>query len=100
MKQPQVRLAIALLFGGLFVLAFLGTLAASDPINFLYRDATGLATARSIAQIGAVLAGVGVIVAALIVAVPTAFQPGVRIARLLYVLPVYFLVLTVLVIAA
>src|SRR5260221_3980188 len=100
MKRPQVRLAIALLFGGLFILTFLGTLAATDQINMLYRDAAGLTTVHSIAQTGVVLAGILWIIAALMVAVQTAFQAGGRIYRLLYVLPVYLLALTVLVIIA
>jgi len=91
MQRLQVRLAIALLFGGLFVLGFVGTSLISGPIGFLYRNAAGLSTARSIAQIAAILAAIGLFVTVSVVAVPLAFQPAGRLGKVLDVLPIYFL---------
>src|SRR5713226_4846474 len=98
MNRLQSRLAIALLFGGLFILTFLAATLVSGPINFLYRSAAGLTTIRSIAQVTAILAAIVLFLAACVVAIPTAFQPTSRLRKVLYILPIYLLGFTLLVI--
>ncbi len=91
MQKVQVRLTVALLFSALAVLAFFGTTVISGPIDFLYRDAAGLTTARSAAQIIALLAVLVLFVSGLLIAIPTALQPGNWLRKALYVLPIYLL---------
>ena len=100
MKRLQSRLAIALLFGGLFILGFLGATLVSGPMDFLYRNAAGLATMRSVAQTAAILAATCLFITASIIAVSLAFQPAGRLGRVLDVLPLYLLGFTLLAIIA
>lgn len=91
MQKAQTRLTIALLFTALAVLTFFGTVFISSTIDFLYRDASGLSSVRSVAQIAALLTGAVLWVAGLIVAVPIALQPGKWYRKLLYALPAFLL---------
>src|SRR5438094_8835507 len=100
MTRSRSRLAIALLFGGLFLLTFLGATLVSGPIDFLYRNAAGLSTVRSVAQAVAILAAVGLFVTGLFVAGPTAFHPASRFQGLVNVLPLYLLGFTLLCVIA
>ena len=94
MRRVQIPLAVALLFEGLFVLAFSWAVLVGGPIDFLYRSAAGLSTVRSVAQDATILAGIGLFIAAVIVALYVAFQPTSRFGRVLHVLPIYFLAIT------
>ncbi len=91
MQKLQVRLTIGLLFSALAVLAFFGTTVVSGSIDFLYRNAAGLTTARSAAQALTLLALVALFAAGLMIAIPTALQAGNWLRKVLYVLPVYLL---------
>src|SRR5229473_2054338 len=71
MNRLQSRLAIALLFGGLFILTFLAATLVSGPIDFLYRSAPGLTTVRTVAQWAAILAAIVLFLAACAVAIAT-----------------------------
>jgi hypothetical protein len=94
-QKLKSSLTIALLFTALAVFTFFITGLLSLPIGFLYRDAAGLGTARSIAQFGAVLAAVGLVIASALVAIEVALRPGGWGRKLLYVLPIFLLGLTV-----
>ena len=91
MQKVQIRLTAGLLFSALAVLTFFGATIVSAPIDFLYRDAAGLTTARSAAQIFALLAVIVLFVSGLLIAIPTALQRGNWLRKGLYVLPIYFL---------
>ena len=75
MQKAHTRFTIALLFSAYVVLAYFGTAYLSSAIDFLYRDAAGLSTVRSIAQVAALLAAGGLLVTGLIVAISTALRP-------------------------
>src|SRR5690349_15587230 len=87
----RTPLTVALVFAALFLFAFIGTTAVSFPIWFRYRNAAGLSPLRTVAQVAAGLAAVGLFVTAAIVAITTALQPAGRWRKLLYVLPIYLL---------
>jgi len=89
MQKVQSRLTIALLFTALAVLAFFATMVIGAPIEFLYRNATGLSTARNATQIIVLLAVIALFVSGLIIAIPTALQPGNWLRKVLYILPIY-----------
>src|SRR5678815_1001447 len=88
-SKSQSQLTVALLFGALALLTFFGFFFATGMIDFLYRDAPGLSTFRSIAQAVALLAAVGLFIAGFIIAVRAAFQPGKWAQKILHVLPLY-----------
>jgi Haem-binding domain len=94
MQKVQPRLTWALLFTALLLLVFFTTTLFSSPLDFMYRSAAGLSTARSAALIIAVLAAVGIFITAFIIAIPTALQSARWYRKILYVLPVYLLLLT------
>lgn len=86
------RLNIALLFTALFLIAFMATIVVG---RFSLGNAAGLSSLlRNVAQIAALLAAVAFFVSAAIVAVRAALQPGDWKRKLLYILPAYFLVFT------
>ncbi len=91
MQKIQPRLTVALFFTTLVVLTYFGLTLVSAPIDFLYRNTAGLSTARDIAQIVALLATLLLFITGLIIAVPTALQPGNLLQKLINVLPIYFL---------
>lgn len=91
MQKTQTRMTIGLLFTALAVLAFFGTALLSGPIDFLYRDAAGLSTARNAAQLIALIAAAFLLLTGLTIAIPTALQPGNWLRKMLYVLPIYLL---------
>ncbi|HVU13815.1 MAG TPA: hypothetical protein VHD90_21205, partial [Phototrophicaceae bacterium] len=84
-------MTVALLFTTLVVLVYFGLALVSSPIDFLYRNTAGLSTARDIAQIVALLAALLVFITGLVIAIPTALQPGNLLQKLINVLPIYFL---------
>ena len=87
-------LVLGLVFGVLTLLAFFVTTLLSGPVGFLFSNAAGFASSRNVAQIAVLLAGAGLLVAAAVVAVPTALQPAGWGRKLVYVLPLYLLGLT------
>jgi len=91
MQRVQPRLAFALWFSALLLMAFFGAMFVGGPIDSLYRNAAGLSTARNAAQIAGLLAAAALLVAGLIIAIPTALQPAGRLRKVLYILPVYTL---------
>ncbi|MEO8608169.1 MAG: heme-binding domain-containing protein [Chloroflexota bacterium] len=94
MSKSQSQMTLALLFGALALLTFFGVTFATGMIDFLYRDAPGLTTFRSIAQDAALLGAVGFFAAGFIVAVRAALQPGKWFQKVVYVLPLYLLLFT------
>src|SRR5690349_17080368 len=91
MRKLQSRLTIALLFTALALITFFVISYISAPIDFLYRDASGLASVRNIALIVSLLALVVLMVAGLIVSVPLALQPARLLGKIGKVLPLYLL---------
>lgn len=91
MNRVRVLLAIALLFTALLLFAYFGTSILAGPISFLYGRTPGFETVSSIAQIAAVLAGIGFLVTSAFVVIPTALKPASWGRKLLYVLPAYLL---------
>jgi hypothetical protein len=94
MRTIRVPLSLTLLFAALVLFAYYGTNLASGPIEFLYNSVPGYSAASNLAQIAALVAVVCLFVAAAFIAVPTALQPGIRLHKLLYVLPLYLLAVT------
>ncbi|MEP6984724.1 MAG: hypothetical protein ABI970_03950, partial [Chloroflexota bacterium] len=91
MPKLQSRLTIALLFTMLAIITFFVTAFVSGPIDFLYRNAAGLSSARNIAGIIALVALVVLFIAGFIITIPVALQPARLIGKIGKVLPVYLL---------
>jgi hypothetical protein len=89
MQRIRVPLIAAFVLIVLLLAAFGGATAASFPLWFRYRSAAGLSIVRTVAQIAAGLAAVGLFASLAIVAVAAALQPASRRRKLLYVLPLY-----------
>ncbi len=91
MPKLQSRLTIALLFTMLAIITFFVTAFISGPIDFLYRNAAGLGSARNIAEIVALVALVVLFIAGFIITIPVALQPARLIGKIGKVLPAYLL---------
>ncbi|MBI1276683.1 MAG: hypothetical protein GC179_01010 [Anaerolineaceae bacterium] len=91
MRKVQSRLSVALLFTALALLAFFVTAFLSGQIDFLYRDAAGLGSARNIAQIVALMAVAVMFIAGLLITVPYALQPASFAGKIAKVLPLFLL---------
>lgn len=94
MKEARVPLAITLLSLALLVLAFSGTNFITAPIWVVFQQAAGLETAKTVAEIAALVATACLFVTAVLLAIPTALQPGGWLRKSLDVLPAYLLGLT------
>ncbi len=95
MQKVQPRLTWTLLFTALLLLVYFGTTYLSSPIETLYRNADGLSSARNVAQIAALLGAAGLFLTAFMIAIPAALQPAPWYRKILYVLPLYLLLLLV-----
>ena len=78
----------------LLVLTYLWVTVASGPIGFLYGRTPGFSTARNITQLATIATAVILFMVAMMVAIPTALQPGNFLRKMLYVLPLFFLLVT------
>lgn len=93
-RSARVPLTLALLTAALLVLTYLWITISSGPIGFLYGRTPGFSTARNITQIAAIATAVILFVVALMVAIPTALQPGNFLRKMLYALPLFCLLVT------
>ena len=91
MPKLQSRLTLAITFTTLAVIAFFVTTYISSPIDFLYREASGLSTVRNIAGIAALLALIILFGAGLTISIPLALQPATWLGKIGRVLPVFLL---------
>lgn len=94
MKEARVPLTITLLSLALLVLAFSGTNFITAPIWVVFQKAAGLETAKTVSEIAALVATACLFVTAVLIAIPTALQPGGWLRKSLNVLPAYLLGLT------
>src|SRR5436190_1566563 len=89
-----MALTAGLIFAGLLVAAYFATSLLGGPLTLLYRNAAGFSEARSLTQLAALAAFLGLLAVSLIVAVPLALRPAPFTRKLLDVLPVWLIGLT------
>lgn len=88
MKRNQLQLTLALLFTALF----LGVLTALSGLGgFLFGNSGAVQALSLVARIAAGLAGLGFLVAAILIVLDAALRPTTRWRKFLYVLPTFFL---------
>lgn len=92
--MPRRTVTFAFVSGALFLLVYFWSSLASGFLSILFRNAAGFATTRSVTSIAMLLVLLGVVVAAVSIAIGAALRPVGWLRKLLYVLPLFFLGLT------